>query len=377
MQRFSEHDQHYMSKALALAELGRYTVGANPMVACMVVQDDQVVAEAYHRCTGEAHAEPLALAQAGDNARDATVYVTLEPCVHQGRTPPCVPALIEAKVKRVVIAMQDPNPLVHGQGISELKAAGIQVEHGLFSDQARNLNRGFVSRIERGRPWLRLKSAISLDGHIALSSGKSAWISSEEARRDVQFWRAQSSALLTSGRTVQADNPQLNVRVTAEDLGIEGTVRQPLRVVLDSRLSTSPEAKIYNSDAETVVVCCEGVTTEARQNEFERRGVKILSMPTPKSRIPLLKLLETLADQHEINEIQVEAGGVLFGAIVEAGLCDELLLYVAPCLLGAESKKLAEFDNVIQTMEERINFSYKEVTNIGKDVRVLLEPCPR
>ena len=377
MQRFSKRDRHHMSRALALAELGRYTVGANPMVACVIVRDDKVTAEAYHRRTGEAHAEPLALAQAGDNARDATVYVTLEPCVHKGRTPPCVPALIEAKVKRVVIAMQDPNPLVHGQGISELETAGIQVECGLFSDQARDLNRGFVSRIERGRPWLRLKSAISLDGHIALGSGKSAWISGEEARRDVQFWRARSSALLTSSRTVQADDPQLDVRVTAEDLGIEGIVRQPLRVVLDSRLSTSPEAKIYNSDAKTVVACCEGAATKVKQNEFKRRSVEVLSLPTTNPRLPLLKLLETLADRYELNEIQVEAGGVLFGAIIEAGLCDELLLYIAPCLLGTESKKLAEFDNIIQTMEERINFSYKEVMNIGKDVRVLLEPCPR
>ena len=377
MQQFSKCDLYHMSRALTLAELGRYTVGANPMVACVIARDDKVIAEAYHRRTGEAHAEPLALAQAGDNARDSTVYVTLEPCVHQGRTPPCVPALIEARVERVVIAMRDPNPLVHGQGISELETAGIQVECGLFSDQARDLNRGFVSRIERGRPWLRLKSAISLDGHIALSSGKSAWISSEEARRDVQFWRAQSSALLTSSRTVQADDPQLNVRVTAEDLGIEGTVRQPLRVVLDSRLSTSPEAKIYNSDAKTVVVCCESIATEAKRNEFERRNVEVLSLPTTKSRIPLLKLLETLTEQYELNEVQVEAGGVLFGAIIEAGLCDELLLYIAPCLLGAESKKLAEFDDIIQKMEERINFGYKEVMNIGKDVRVLLEPCPR
>ena len=183
--------------------------------------------------------------------------------------------------------------------------------------------------------------------------------------------------LLTSSRTVQADNPQLNVRVTAEDLGIDGTVRQPLRIVLDSRLSTSPEAKIYNSDAETIVVCCKSAAAEAQQNKFERRGIKILPMPTTKLRIPLLKLLETLAERYEINEIQVEAGGVLFGAIIEAGLCDELLLYIAPCLLGAESRKLAKFDNVIQTMEERINFSYKEMINIGKDVRVLLEPCPR
>ena len=377
MEQFAESDRYYMSRALALAERGLCTVGANPMVGCVIVRDDKIIAEDYHRRTGEAHAEVLALASARGDADDATVYVTLEPCVHQGRTLPCVPALIEAKVKRVVIAMQDPNPLVNGQGVSGLKAAGIQVEDGLFAEQARDLNRGFVSRIERGRPWLRLKSAISLDGHIALSSGKSAWISSEKARRDVQFWRARSSALLTSSRTVCADDPQMNVRLDAETLNIDGAVRQPLRIVLDSRLSTSPAAKIYNSDAKTIVVCCDSAASKTRRSEFKKRGVEVLSIKTKKSRIPLLELVEILAERYEVNEIQVEAGGVLFGAIIEADLCDELLLYIAPCLLGTESKKLAEFDDMIQTMDERINFSYKETMNIGKDIRVLLEPCRR
>ena len=376
MEQFSERDQYYMSRALVAAAHGRYTVGANPMVGCIIVRDDKVVAESYHRRSGEAHAEVLALAEANDNARDATVYVTLEPCVHQGRTPPCVTPLIEAAIKRIVIAMSDPNPLVSGQGIATLKAAGIQVEFGLFAEQARSLNRGFVSRMERRRPWLRLKSAISLDGHVALGSGKSAWISSDEARHDVQFWRARSSAILTSNRTVDADDPQLNVRLDAETLGIEGAVRQPLRVVLDSRLSTSPSAKIYNPNAKTVVVCDQAMP-KARISEFEKQGVEVLTVATSKSRIALDELLEILAVQYEVNEIQVEAGGVLFGAIIEADLCDELLLYIAPCLLGAESKKLAKFDDVIQTMEERINFSYKEVTNVGTDIRVLAEPCQR
>ena len=376
MEQFSERDQYYMSRALVAAAHGRYTVGANPMVGCIIVRDDKVVAESYHRRSGEAHAEVLALAEANDNARDATVYVTLEPCVHQGRTPPCVTPLIEAAIKRIVIAMPDPNPLVSGQGITTLKAAGIQVEFGLFAEQARSLNRGFVSRMERRRPWLRLKSAISLDGHVALGSGKSAWISSDEARHDVQFWRARSSAILTSNRTVDADDPQLNVRLDAETLGIEGAVRQPLRIVLDSRLSTSPSAKIYNSDAKTVVVC-DQAASKARIGAFEKQGVEVLTVATSKSRIALDELLEILAVQYEVNEIQVEAGGVLFGAIIEADLCDELLLYIAPCLLGAESKKLAKFDDVIQTMEERINFSYKEVTNVGTDIRVLAEPCRR
>ena len=376
MERFSERDQYYMSRALALAARGRYTVGCNPMVGCVIVADDKIIAEDYHRRPGDAHAEPLALAAAADAARDATVYVTLEPCIHQGRTPPCVPALIDAKVKRVVIAMRDPDPRVNGQGCVALKAAGIQVEHGLFSNQAQALNRSFISRITRGRPWLRLKSAISLDGHIALGSAKSAWISSDESRHDVQFWRAQSGALLTSNRTVVADNPQLNVRLDAAALDIHGVVRQPLRVVLDNGLVTSPTAKIYNTDASTVVVC-DITTPKARIDEFEKRGVEVLFAQTLNSRIVLPQLLETLASQYEINEIQVEAGGILFGAIIEADLCDQLLLYMAPCLLGEESKKLAKFDDVIRTMEERINFSYKEVTHVGDDIRILAEPCPR
>ena len=376
MERFSERDQYYMSKALALATRGRYTVGANPMVGCIIVRDDKVVAESYHRRCGEAHAEVLALTEAADAARDATVYVTLEPCVHQGRTPPCVKPLIEVKIKRIVIAMSDPNPRVNGHGISALKAAGIQVEYGLLAEQARSLNRGFVSRMERQRPWLRLKSAISLDGHIALGSGKSAWISSDEARHDVQLWRAQSGAILTSNRTVAADDPQLNVRLDAETLGIEGAVRQPLRIVLDSRLSISPSAKIYNPDAKTIVVCDPSIP-KPRIGEFDKLGIEMLFVKTIKSRIALSELLGILAAQYEVNEIQVEAGGVLFGAIIEADLCDELLLYIAPCLLGAESKKLAKFDDIIQTMEERINFSYKEVTSVGADIRVLAEPCPR
>jgi len=381
MGQFSERDAHYMSRALHLAARGRYTVGVNPMVGCVVVRDDTIIAEDYHRRTGEAHAEVLALTQAAEAASGATVYVTLEPCVHQGRTPPCMPALIEAKVGRVVISMLDPNPKVHGLGVAQLKSAGIPVEYGLLADQAYALNRGFISRMERNRPWLRLKSAISLDGHIALGSGKSAWISSSEARRDVQFWRAQSSALLTSGRTVNADNPQLNVRLSADELTIEDPVRQPLRVVLDSQLSTSPSARIYRADAKTLVVVCEQTVADARVEEFERCGVEVLPVKAIasriESRIDLAALLGLLAERYEINEIQVEAGGVLFGAIIEADLCDELLLYIDPCLLGAESKKLAQFDDIIQTMEERIDFNYKEVTRIGKDIRVLAEPCRR
>ncbi|MBC6413990.1 MAG: bifunctional diaminohydroxyphosphoribosylaminopyrimidine deaminase/5-amino-6-(5-phosphoribosylamino)uracil reductase RibD [Chromatiales bacterium] len=374
MEQFSERDHHYMSRALALAARGRYTVGANPMVGCVIVRDEEIVAENYHHRIGSPHAEPLALAAAADAAHGATVYVTLEPCVHQGRTPPCVPSLIEAKVKRVVIAMSDPDPRVNGQGIAELRAAGVQVEHGLLAQQAQALNCGFVSRIKRGRPWLRIKSAISLDGHIALACGASSWISGEAARRDVQFWRAQSTALLTSSRTVLADNPQLNVRLDSEALDIKGAVRQPLRVVLDRKLTTSPSAKIYNSDAPTIVVC-DNTADKELMAQFEQKGVEILTVQAIKSRAILVELLETLAAQYEINEIQVEAGGVLFGAIVEADLCDELLLYLAPCILGAGSQGLARFDNVVRTMDERINFSYKEVKNIGDDIRIIAQPC--
>jgi len=390
MGSFSERDQHYMSAALRLAERGRYTVGINPMVACIIVRDDTIVGEDYHRRSGEAHAEVLALAQAAAAARGATVYVTLEPCVHQGKTPPCVPALIAASVRRVVIAMLDPNPVVHGRGVAALRSAGIQVACGLLEDRARALNRGFVSRMERKRPWLRLKSAMSLDGRVALASGESAWISSEASRRDVQFWRARSGALLTTSRTVHADNPQLNVRLDAATLGIEGAVRQPQRVVLDTRLSTSPTARIYapnyTPDAPTVVAVGEQTIKQAmsveRVGEFERHGVELLAVPTTaspsgKSTIDLTKCLQLLAERHSINEVQVEAGGVLFAAIVKANLCDELLLYIAPCLLGARAKSLAQFDHVIETMQARFNFNYKAVTQIGGDLRILAAPCRR
>ena len=400
MESFSERDKHYMSAALRLAERGRYTVGVNPMVACVIVRDDTIVGEDYHRRSGEAHAEVLALRKAAAAARAATVYVTLEPCVHHGKPPPCVPALIAAKVRRVVVAMLDPNPLVHGRGVAALRAAGIQVACGLFEDRARTLNRGFVSRMVRKRPWLRLKSAISLDGRIALASGESAWISSAESRRDVQFWRARSGALLTTSRSVRADNPQLNVRLSAAALGIEGAVRQPLRVVLDTRLSTSPTARIYapldTPAAKTIVAVGEQTMSSKRVDEFARRGVELLAVPTVKSspakspidqspsgqsptsqsKLDLAKCLELLAARYHINEVQVEAGGVLFAAIVAANLCDELLLYIAPCLLGAEAKSLAQFDDVIETMQARFNFSYKAVTQIGGDLRILAEPCP-
>lgn len=377
MSQWSDNDTHFMSRALALAERGRYTVGVNPMVGCVIVRDGKVVAEAFHERTGQPHAEKLAIRQAGERAQGATVYITLEPCAHQGRTPPCTPVLVEAGVKRTVLAMQDPNPEVCGQGIAQLESAGITVDCGLLAEQARHLNRGFVSRMERGRPWLRIKSAISLDGHIALSSGASAWISSEASRRDVQLWRAASGAILTSSRTVKMDNPQLNVRLSTDELEIEGAVRQPLRVVLDTNLSTSPSAKVYHPDGCAVVATCYEADSSNQINQFKSKEIQILKISSDQSGVSLLELLEALATRFEINEVQVEAGTELFSTIIDSGLCDELLLYIAPCLLGEGSQNLARFNDIIQVMEQRIDFRYREVIQIGSDLRVVAEPCQR
>lgn len=377
MDKWSDNDTRLMSRALDLAKRGRYTVVANPLVGCVVARDGQVISEAFHARCGEAHAERLALEQAGSQLNGATIYVTLEPCTHQGRTPPCTPLLVEAGLSRVVIAMLDPNPQVHGQGVAQLRAAGIAVECGLLAEQAQQLNRGFISRMTRGRPWLRIKSAISLDGHVALNSGASTWISSEASRRDVQLWRAASGALLTSSRTVNIDDPQLNVRLSADDLGIQGAVRQPLRVVLDSNLSTSSAARIYQPDGCAVVATCAERAPPERANEFERNKVRVLKVGSDKGGVSLLELLERLATSFEVNEVQVEAGTELVSALINCGLCDELLLYIAPCLLGEGSQNLARFDDIIEVMEQRIDFRYKEIVPIGPDLRIIAEPCQR
>ncbi len=358
---FTATDHAMMARALRLAERGAFTTRPNPMVGCVLAQGDAVVGEGWHQRKGGPHAEVFALQAAGDRARGATAYVTLEPCAHHGSTPPCVDALIAAGVARVVGAMRDPFPQVDGAGFDKLRAAGIAVEHGLMEAQARELNRGFLARIERGRPWLRVKLAMSLDGRTALASGDSKWISGEASRHDVQRWRARSGALLTGAGTVLADDPQLTVRL---DDGSD--FLPPLRVVLDPGLATVARGRVREGDAPTLYVHA----PDARLP----RGIDIdhVAVPTQGTRFDLGAVLQLLAARG-INEVQLEAGATLAGAFLDAGLVDELLLYVAPVLLGQSARPL--FDGLhIDAMAQRLKMRRIDTTVVGEDLRLLLRP---
>ena len=332
-------DHAMMAQALRLAECGLYTTAPNPRVGCVIAHGERVVGEGWHVRAGEPHAEVFALRQAGEAARGATAYVTLEPCAHYGRTPPCADALAAAGVARLVAAIEDPFPQVAGLGLARLRDAGIAVEHGLGADAARDINRGFLSRVQRGRPWVRVKLAMSLDGRTALANGVSKWITGDAARADVQRWRARSSAILTGAGTVLADDPQLTVR-----LGDDTPFVPPLRVVLDRRGRVPATARVHDASAPTLV------TRDAEP----------------------LSVLHDLA-QRGVNEVQVEAGPMLAGALFAAGLVDELLLYVAPVLLGDAGRPLLGLPR-IDDMNGRWNLRVVEQRQVGHDIRLLLRP---
>ena len=322
---FSADDHRFMARALQLAQRGLCTTTPNPRVGCVLVQGAAIIAEGWHERTGEPHAEVQALRQvgAGNTAIGATAYVTLEPCSHHGRTPPCADALIKAGVSRVVAALQDPNPLVAGKGLERLRAAGIAVAHGLMESEARELNIGFVSRMTRGRPWLRLKVAASLDGKTALANGVSQWITGPEARRHAHGWRARSCAMLTGYGTVRDDNPRLNVREVA-------TSRQPLRVVIDSRLETPPDAAIVQGGGPLIFAAG---TFPERAAALSAQGADIVVLPNAQGKVDLPAMLQELG-RRGINEVLVEAGMQLNGSLLREGCVDELLIYQAPVLLG-------------------------------------------
>jgi diaminohydroxyphosphoribosylaminopyrimidine deaminase / 5-amino-6-(5-phosphoribosylamino)uracil reductase len=313
---FSAADQEYMNRALRIAAQGLTTTTPNPRVGCVLVKDGGIVGEGWHERAGEPHAEVHALRNAGDAARGATAYVTLEPCAHYGRTPPCADALIDAGVARVVAAMRDPNPLVAGEGLSRLELAGIKVESGLLKDEALELNVGFVSRMTRGRPWVRVKVAASLDGKTALLNGKSQWITGIEARRHAHAWRARSCAIMTGSGTVLDDNPSLMVREVPCN-------RQPLRVVVDGRLQTPPTAKLLTGAGALVYSAMEG----------NLPGAELVVLPSKSGKVDLAGVMADLG-RRGINELMVEGGLRLNGALLRARLVDELLIYQAPLLLG-------------------------------------------
>ncbi len=363
---FTTTDHTHMARALRLAERGAYTTRPNPMVGCVLVQGDAVVGEGWHQRKGGPHAEVFALQAAGERARGATAYVTLEPCAHTGSTGPCADALIAAGVTRVVAAMRDPFPQVDGAGFDKLRAAGVTAESGLMEAQARALNRGFLSRIERGRPWVRVKLASSLDGRTALANGDSKWISGEASRRDVMRWRARSGAILTGSGTVLADDPQLTVRFEEDSPDKGREFVPPLRVVLDPGLATVARGRVREGDAPTLYLHAPD-TKPPGSLQFERAAVAERD-----GELDLAAVLKLLAVRG-INEVQVEAGATLAGAFVAAGLADEVLLYVAPVLLGGQARPL--FGGLrIDAMTDRLPLDVVEQRRVGQDMRVLLRP---
>ncbi|WP_022948533.1 bifunctional diaminohydroxyphosphoribosylaminopyrimidine deaminase/5-amino-6-(5-phosphoribosylamino)uracil reductase RibD [Methylohalobius crimeensis] len=357
-------DYVHMGRALRLAERGWYTTDPNPRVGCVLVRDGEVVGEGWHRRAGEPHAEILALQAAGKKARGADCYITLEPCCHHGRTPPCSEALIQAGVRRAVVAMIDPNPRVAGQGLAQLRAAGVETCCGVLEAEARRLNRGFCRRMESGYPWVIAKLAASLDGRTALASGESRWITSAEARRDVHRLRAASSAILTGIETVLADDPALTARLETEE-----EVSQPLRVVLDSALRMPPTARMLELPGHTVVATVTG--DAGRRARLEEAGAEVAVLPPDTDgRVDLTALLASLG-RREINQVLVEAGSRLNGALAEKRLVDDWVVYLAPTLLGDTGRGLFHLPG-IRTMRDRIDLRLSDVRRIGPDLRIRL-----
>ena len=360
---FSAADAGLMSRALRLAQRGINTTQPNPRVGCVLATAGRIVGEGWHERAGEPHAEINALRAAGSDASGATAYVTLEPCSHHGKTPPCADAMIEAGVGRVVVAMGDPNPAVAGQGIARLEAAGITVQVGLMAAEAGVLNRGFISRVTRGRPFVTLKVAASLDGATAMASGESQWITGPDARRDVQRLRASSGAILTGVGTVVADDPALTVRD-----GLSGE-RQPVRAIMDSRLGTPPTAKLLREPGETLIYC---VDDEGRA-PLEQAGATVTKLPAQDGRVDPAAVLEQLAGQG-VNDLLVECGPALAGALLAGQHVDELVIYQAPHIMGSNTHRIAETPGWSE-LSDRLALSISDVRRVGNDLRITARPA--
>jgi diaminohydroxyphosphoribosylaminopyrimidine deaminase/5-amino-6-(5-phosphoribosylamino)uracil reductase len=367
---FSAADHQFMSEALAQAQQSLYLSNPNPRVGCVIVKDGQVIGRGYTQKVGGPHAEVQALADVkakGLNAQGSTVYVTLEPCSHTGRTPPCVDALIAARPAMVVVAMSDPNPLVSGQGLERLKAAGIEVRCGLLEAEAQILNRGFISRMTRGLPWVRLKIAASLDGKTALPNGQSQWITGPLARADGHHWRAQACAIVTGVGTIKEDDPSLNVRDVQTD-------RQPFKIIIDSKLETPPSAKMLkNLDQAGVLIVCASLDSPELQQKakaFEERGIEVIAIANPQGKVDLPKLFAYLAKEREMNEIHIESGFKLNGSMLREGCVDELLLYYAPFFMG-EGIGMANV-SPLQNLAQRQDWQIIDQSLFGPDLRLRL-----
>lgn len=362
-------DARYMARALELARRGRFTTTPNPNVGCVIVRDGTIVGEGWHQRAGEPHAEVHALRMAGEQARGATAYVTLEPCSHHGRTPPCCDALIAAGVSRVVAAMQDPNPQVAGRGLWRLQQAGIEVSHGLMMAEAEALNRGFLKRMRTGFPWIQLKLGASLDGRTAMASGESKWITSAAARRDVQQFRAQSSAILTSSATVLADDPSLTVRAdelsdsVRQQLDTQ-TLRQPVRVVVDSQQRVTPQHRLIHQPGESWLM------RTAPDDAAWPESVTQIAVPPRGGQLDLVAMMMLLG-QRQINSVWVEAGAGLAGALIQAGLVDELIVYIAPVLLGDAGRGLCTLPG-LEALSAAPRLDFRDVRKVGDDLRLTL-----
>lgn len=372
----SGDDYRYMARALQLAERGLFTADPNPRVGCVLVKAGEVVGEGWHQRAGEPHAEINALQVAGTLAKDgvkgATAYITLEPCCHHGRTPPCSEALIAAGVSRVVVAMEDPNPQVAGQGLAQLQKAGIETCSGVLQAQAELLNLGFIRRMRHGRPFVRGKMAMSLDGRTAMASGESQWITDSEARQDVHRLRARSSAIITGIGTVLSDDPSLTARLAnvSGNTKVELELQQPLRVVLDSHLQIPVAAQILSLPGSTLILTIS--SDETKTAALRATGAEVEVLASKNGRLDLSAVMECLA-RREINEAMVEAGATLCGALLQAGLFDELVIYMAPLLMGDEARGLLSLPG-LQSMTDRIELEIDDMRSVGRDWRIQARP---
>ena len=364
-------DVRYMSRALQLAGKGLYSADSTPRVGCVILKDDRIIGEGWHHVAGGPHAEVFALQDAGDEARGSTAYVTLEPCCHHGRTPPCPDALIEAGVARVVRGAEDPDPRVAGRGIKSLIDAGIEVRPGVLSAESEALNPGFVSRLRRGRPYVRCKMGMTLDGRIATASGESQWITSEAARRDVHRLRARSSAVMTGIGTVIVDDPSLTARLPPQDAPDELTA--PWRIVLDSGLRFPETSKMLSLPGRTLIVHGRAAVVPAHLQGGD--GLNLIAVDCVDGRIDLRAMMEVLARREEVNEVLVEAGPVLSGALMNAGLVDELWLYIAPRLLGDHARGLMSLP-AIDRLDQALDVRIREIRAVGEDWRIVAVPAP-
>ncbi|GKT12139.1 MAG: diaminohydroxyphosphoribosylaminopyrimidine deaminase/5-amino-6-(5-phosphoribosylamino)uracil reductase [Thiomicrorhabdus sp.] len=376
--QFTNVDIDYMQRALVLAAKGQFSTKPNPAVGCILVKQGNVIGTGWHQKAGLPHAEREALIQAGGGAKGATAYVTLEPCSHHGRTPPCTDGLIDAGVSKVVVAMRDPNPLVSGNGIKLLEAAGIEVVVGLLEDSAKALNQGFIRKMENNLPFVRLKMASSLDGRTAMANGDSQWITGESARKEVHKMRAQCGALVTGIGTVLADDPSLTVRLAEDELSAMNLTAescQPIRVVLDPFLSMPLDAKMLSLAGRTILMTSRDAVEANPElvEQFYRKNAEIVAVASENDRLDIESILNYLSSEEQVNDVLVESGAIVAGAFIESGLVNEVHSFIAPSLLGDQSKPMFVLPS-IEVMADKIQLSVSSVEQFGDDVRLILKP---